>query len=305
MKIRRQHYVWRKYLEPWCEEGKIWCHRRGVSPFHTNPINVAVGRDFYKLTKLTVNDVLFIYQLAIEPIKHPALRKLNADWISIFEDIFNFAEGLRSSQGLSPELLSKIDEIMHNLDELHNTALENLAAKYLDSLIQGDSSFYKDDDSATEFAYFMASQYFRTKNIRNSVITNMGSIIPKGVSIDRTWPILRYIFSTCVGFSLYANRDHYILVVLNSDANNYFITSDQPVQNTHAAGLLGKGIVNEVELYYPVSPNRAVLISADERYAVKEADYLGTSTVSYFNDIVKKGAFEQIFSKTSDCVIWK
>ncbi len=302
MKIRRQHYVWRKYLEPWCERGKIWCHRRAASPFHANPINVAVERDFYKLTKLTKSDVLFIHKVAIEPIKHPDLRKLNAGWISIFEEIFNFEQGLRENQWLSPELISKLDEIMHNLDENHNTALENLAAKYLNSLIQGDTSFYKDDNSATEFAYFMASQYFRTKNIRNSVFKNVGSITPEGVSIERTWPIMRYIFSTCAGFHLYAKRDHYKIVILNNDADTYFITSDQPVQNTHAAGLLGQQIIDEVELYYPVSPTRAVLISNDARYVEKQEEIIGSSIVSHFNDIVLKGAYEQIFTKTPDCI---
>ncbi len=302
VKKRRQHYVWRKYLEPWCDGGKVWCHRKGTSPFHTNPINVAVERDFYKLTKLTKNDVVFVNKIAIEPINHAALRKLNAGWISLFETIFKLEEGLRGNQWLNPELIPKIDEVMHNLDEDHNTALENISANYLDSLIKGDASFYKDDVFATEFTYFMASQYFRTKNIRDSFFTNFSSRTPEGVSIERTWPIIRYIFSTCVGFNLYANRDQYKLVILNNDTDAYFVTSDQPVQNVYAAGLLGKKSTDEVELFYPVSPNRAVLISNDTQYADKQEQVIGSSTVSYYNNIVAKGAYEQIFTKTMDCL---
>lgn len=45
-KTRRQHYVWRKYLEPWTTKGKIWC-RRESKIFSADLMNVAQERDFY------------------------------------------------------------------------------------------------------------------------------------------------------------------------------------------------------------------------------------------------------------------
>lgn len=302
MKKRRQHYVWRKYLEPWCEDGKVWCHRNGAPPFHTNPINVAVERDFYKLTQLTKKDLLFIYKIAIEPIKNNSLRELNVGWISTFERAFRLEKNLRDTDWLPQEIVDALDEVMHNLDEDHHQGLEHIAENYIDSLHKGDASFYNDDDDAAKFGYVLASQYFRTKNIRDSMFRIFGGLSIDGVCIERIWPIMRHIFSTCVGFNLYAKRGEYNLVMLLNESTLNFITSDQPIQNVHAAGHLGESIINDLEFYYPVSPGKAIVISNDVRYAGKNKESIGPETVSYFNDIVAKSAYEQIFTKTADCL---
>jgi hypothetical protein len=300
MKKRRQHYVWKKYLEPWCVEGKIWCHRYGTPPFHTNPINVAVKRDFYKLTQLTKNDILFIKKLAIDPIKNEALRELNAGWISTFDNVFKINHNLRSTDWIPKEFINELDHIMHNLDENFQNEIENIAESYLDSLNRGDSSFYWNDEHAVGFIYFLTNQYFRTKNIRDSV-RRLDGIAPEEVSIERVWPIMRHIFTTCVGFNLYAKRSEYNLVILNNESDLDFITSDQPVQNVHAAGRLGE-LIDEVELYYPISPKRAIIISNDEKYTGKREEPISPVSVSYFNSVVVKSAYEQVFSRTAECL---
>ncbi|HXH73253.1 MAG TPA: DUF4238 domain-containing protein, partial [Mariprofundaceae bacterium] len=170
MKKRRQHYVWRKYLAPWTDHGKIWCHRNGEQPFQTSPVNVAVERDFYKLTELTQSDLHFVYKVAIEPIRHPELKRMNEDWLNTFEEVFRLDKQLRRQEQLSHEIVAELDEVMHNLDEEHHTRVEHSASTHLDALINGDTNFYDDDDAASEFLYFLASQYFRTKNIRESVL---------------------------------------------------------------------------------------------------------------------------------------
>jgi hypothetical protein len=301
MKKRRQHYVWRKYLEPWCIDGKVWCHRKGGIPFHTNPTNVAVERDFYQLTQLTKNDIVFIQKVAIETIKNDTLRELNAGWISTFDDVFRLNRALRETDWIPAEFIEELDRVMHNLDEDHHNGLEKVAEKYLESLHKGDASFYEDDDCAVNFIYFLASQYFRTKNIRDSVLSTFGGLSIDGVSIERTWPIMRHIFSTCVGFNLYAKRREYKLVLLNNASELEFITSDQPVLNIHAAGRSGE-IIDEVEFYYPVSPSKAIIISNDKKYAEKSEDNIGPLNVSYFNDLVVKSAYEQVFTKTDECM---
>ncbi|MDD4914622.1 MAG: DUF4238 domain-containing protein [Methylococcales bacterium] len=301
MKKRRQHYVWKKYLEPWCVDGKVWCHRNGANPFHTNPINVAVERDFYELTQLTKNDILFIQKVAIDPIKNDTLRELNAGWISTFDNIFRLNHSLRATDWIPEEFIKELDKVMHNLDEDHHNELEHIAEVYLDSLHKGDTSFYRDDEDAVEFIYFLTSQYFRTKNIRDNVYRSFNSIAIKEVSIERAWPIMRNIFSTCVGFTLYAKRNEYNLVILNNESELDFITSDQPVQNVHAAGRVGE-LIDEVEFYYPISPRRGVIISNDARYIGKTEEAVGPVTVSYFNDVVMKSAYEQIFSRTAACL---
>lgn len=300
MKKRRQHYVWRKYLEPWCVDGKVWCHRRGAAPFHTNPINVAVERDFYELKQLTKNDIVFIQKVVIDPIKNDTLRDLNAGWISTFDNIFRLEHALRETDWIPEEFIVELDRCMHNLDEDHHNRMEQVAEDYLGALHKGDALFYDDDDCAVDFTYFLAGQYFRTKNIRDSVLRSFRNISIPGVSVERAWPIMRHIFTTSIAFNLYAKRRDYKLVLLNNVSELEFITSDQPVLNVHAAGRSGE-IVEEVEFYYPVSPSMAVIISNDEKYAKTRVESIGPVNVSYLNDSVVKSAYEQVFTKTAEC----
>ncbi|HXH72117.1 MAG TPA: DUF4238 domain-containing protein, partial [Mariprofundaceae bacterium] len=103
-------------------------------------------------------------------------------------------------------------------------------------------------------------------------------------------------------FSLFNKRDEFKLVILDNESTVHFITCDQPVLNVHAAGDLGNKVTNEVELYYPISPARSVLITNDIRYADKSGYPQGNIGVSYYNDLVVMSAFEQVFSKTKECV---
>src|SRR5258707_15023523 len=87
---RRQHYVWRKYLEPWTvKKGKarqLWCLRRGASaPICTDIKNVGVERDFYRLLDLHPGDSDFVRTIAFGPKTNPKLRELNEGWISQFD----------------------------------------------------------------------------------------------------------------------------------------------------------------------------------------------------------------------------
>src|SRR4051812_21425524 len=118
MKIRRQHYVWKKYLEPWTSEGKVWCLRQnGGDPFYTNPINVAVERDFYKLTDLTADDLTFIHEFVIKQTNNANLRKLNERWVKMFDVIFKLDKRIRNSQGINPEIVNFLDENLNNFEE--------------------------------------------------------------------------------------------------------------------------------------------------------------------------------------------
>jgi len=303
MKKRRHHYVWKKYLAPWTEEGKIWCRRRGEDPFHTNPINILLERDFYKVNSLTKNDLIFINKIAIENISNPELKKLNKEWISIFDTIFKVEKMIRGDGQLSDFAIAELNQIMHNLDEDYQCGIENVGAKFIDSLLKGDTSFYYNDpDAASEFSYYLASQYFRTKKIRDNVLSSFDNVRIKGVCFERTWPILRHIFSTNVGFSIYANRAKYRLVMLINGSEINYITGDQPILNTYSMDYKENEIVQDVEFYYPVSPKLAVIISKEKRYANKESEQIGKVSVSYFNDIVTQMAHEQVIGKSKICL---
>src|SRR5260370_12790935 len=84
MRKHRQHHVWQHYLEPWTIKKKIFCLREGKI-FHPDTKNVAVERDFYKLQRLTDEDIAFLKLFVIDvgpayskPIHEDFLRELLA-----------------------------------------------------------------------------------------------------------------------------------------------------------------------------------------------------------------------------------
>ena len=97
MITRRQHYVWRKYLEPWTtNRGKarqLWYLRREADrPIVTDIKNVAVERDFYRLLDLQDGDSDFVRSLAFSPNTNAKLRELNEGWISRFKYFSRYCE---------------------------------------------------------------------------------------------------------------------------------------------------------------------------------------------------------------------
>ena len=73
---RRQHYVWRHYLEAWQFKPDHTNCLRDQRIFTTNLTNIMVERDFYKLSWLTQLDVAFL-ELFLEKIPSEELRTLN------------------------------------------------------------------------------------------------------------------------------------------------------------------------------------------------------------------------------------
>ena len=55
-KKRRQHHVWQEYLKAWSVNGRLYCLMDGRI-ISTGTAGLAVERDFYKIGKLTNDDI--------------------------------------------------------------------------------------------------------------------------------------------------------------------------------------------------------------------------------------------------------
>jgi hypothetical protein len=60
MKKRKQHYIWRYYLNAWATDEQIFCLRENKI-FKTNLMNIGNIRDFYRLKELSNQDIKFTY----------------------------------------------------------------------------------------------------------------------------------------------------------------------------------------------------------------------------------------------------
>lgn len=298
MKKIRHHYVWRYYLRPWAENDKIWCCRNG-SYFKTNLMNIAQERDFYKLNELTKENIEYIKMIAIDPLpKH--LQELNRRWIYVFETTFKVREVIEKNGIKIPELDKLFETQIHNFEENLHSSIESSAIKYLKSILNEDLSFYQDEDQCVEFLYFICVQYMRTNNIKKGIIE-----APEDVGylkIDEIWNVLSHIFATTIGYSLYSDRKQMNLVLLRNDTEVEFIAGDQPIINMYATE---KGCLtppSELEFYYPISPNIAILLTADQTYFHLEKRVISMEMVEIYNKKIIQQSFEQIYS-TKKCYL--
>ena len=290
MKKHRQHYVWRKYLKSWLVNGGIFCRTKDKI-FHTDLMNVAQCKNFYKIQRLSDAEVSFLRAFIRQMI--PQLHDINEGWIDCFNQIYNVKDRL---SGKIPEdkisaLLSKIEANI--LEELY-AKIENDGSNYIDSILIKDIAFFEEPEDRLGFLNYLFYQYMRTKRMRDTVFMRVTG--PYKSYIEKAWPLMVLIFATNMTYAWHGT-DLSIKILLNN-TSELFITGDQPIVNTYALGLPPDTPPEKVELYYPVSPTLAVLIS--ERDSPKE-NINGDITVDdvrRLNDYICFNVYEQIFAST-------
>ena len=294
MKKRRHHYVWRHYLRAWSENEQIWCSRNNKI-FLSNLMNIGQERDFYRLKDLKIQDVEFI-KLLIGEHQSEMLTKLNHGWIELFTAVFKIRETVNDLGISDSDFEEEIEKQIINIGEDFHSSIESGAIKFLEGMLTNDTDFLNDEDSSIEFIHYLCVQYFRTKNIKENVSSAVSKLGP--LDIDKVWNILSHIFSTTLGWSIHGERALWNVVIFKNHTNTPFITGDQPVINTYAA--FGNEAIerDHLELYYPLSPNKALLLTKKTEYQKVPCKELSETEVAHFNDAIVDLAYEQIYSSS-------
>jgi hypothetical protein len=290
MKKTRQHHVWQHYLKSWTTAGLLQCLREGKI-FPTDTINVAVERDFYKLYNVMPSDIRLIHSFASEKA-HPVLQKLHQEFLAgITIPIFLLAEVAKNDEAVAEEL----DLFMTNALEDTYCGIENSFIPLLARIKSGDTDFYFDDKQCVDFIYFVCTQYMRTKAIRVRAIERL----KQNCRMDLThiWNLMSYLFAVNIGFGLYCERSRRKLVLIENRTEVPFITGDQPVTN-----LLGNG-VNSPELlvlYYPISPNIALVLGEVDTDPPLTNDNLSAEKVAELNERIASVSHSQLFASSRE-----
>ena len=282
---RRQHHVWRSYLEAWATDGKIYCLRDGKI-FNPNIINVAVQRDFYKLHTLTDAEVQFI-RLFFKDSPSPA-KPVIENFILMFGGVGRLKELLTSN----PAAAAYIDKYMITAEEDFHAQLEGNIKPIYDAIRRKDLTFYRDPDPCGQFTYFLSLQHLRTKGVRERMLAN-GSERPGGVNIERCWNVIYHSAAANLGGSLLIERDKRPLILLENDTGTPFITGDQPTVNLLAPppGEMPRLLA----FYYPVSPRLAVILDEADEPTGFRAGQVSTAQVERLNSEIHREAHEQVF----------
>jgi hypothetical protein len=294
-KVRKQHYVWRKYLAPWTTNGKIWC-RRGTSTFNTDLMNIGQERDFYSPQPLTNADKRFL-EMDAASTGRPDLIEFIKDEIMLREDMFAAIEHARRWQ--DPSKISELEAFIHNSEEAYQGIIEKQGIPFIDALVAGDVTWANDDRKWRDFILFYATQYLRTKRIQEKLKALLETQAQRlGYSVERVWPISRNMDTVKLADGIYRSAS---LVLLESDGILEFITGDQPTFNANAAEHLSlDNIPKSHEFYYPISPNRAVLIVDGAPRSAPTIRVATEEEVRKYNDVIRRVALEQVYARTRD-----
>lgn len=293
-KKRKQHYVWRGYLRAWAEREQIWCRRQNKI-FKVNLSNVAQERDFYRLRELTSQDITFLKTM-IGKATGNSLQKANLNQLQFFGKIFAIKSKLKSTGLWNKELEEQFDLDINNLEENWLQKMEDVGAKYLTLLRTGDRSFYSAPQDTIAFLHFLILQQFRTKKMQHKMIIQFGEHL--NFDINAAWPVMRNIISLNVATAIFRERERYKLILLENNTDNPFITGDQPVINIYGVNKRLLEPVEQLEYYYPISPDQAILVSERAELRDSNAIDLTPQQVSWYNRAIAMESHELTFSNS-------
>lgn len=294
MKKRKHHYVWKHYLKSWTQDEKIFCLRQGKI-LHTDLNNVANERDFYKLRILSKEDLYWINKLVIEN-SPKFLQSLHKQFVTTYNFPFIIREMLQQRNDDSSELFHTVDELIHNFEENAHCIIEESGLPFIEELLNKNLGFFDHEERMMEFIHFLSAQYFRTKKIKQDVIRNLTTGSKVLQNIHQIWNVISHLFSTNFSYHLFARRNEYSLIFLENHTINPFLTSDQPAINTFAVNYKGTEPVKELELYYPVSPEFAILFTTKKKIYPSRIHNTTENEVSSFNSMIFDSFHEQVFA---------
>ncbi|MBB5372229.1 DUF4238 domain-containing protein [Acidocella aromatica] len=292
---RRQHHVWRSYLEAWSTNQTIFCLMDSLI-FPSNVSGVGVERDFYKLSPLTSTDIQGIRWL-FEGKMHPSGKRVRENFLTAF----GFPGWLLSNP--PPHLAGNAKyeaQLRHqiiNVEEDWHAALENKMTPVIAALRRRETSVYTDDKECIPFLHFLCLQMLRTKGVRDKIAARTSEM--NGFSIVRCWNILRHIFAVNAGLSLYLERKKRSLLLLENNTDVPFITGDQPVVNLFSNSASDK----PPELfapYYPLNPSTALIIDEVEHRCGYTSGSTSVEQVRTLNRRIREASYRQVFSNSKE-----
>lgn len=304
---KKQHYVWRKYLAPWTNNnsstGKIVCLRDNKI-FSVSLMNIAHENYFYSIKELSKLERHIIYEMTIKCVTGRQ-KEVNEGWLNLYCAPFDLVDEvvrLHYSMGIPTDRVNIISNQefknwnIEYIEKLH-CQIESTGMHYMALIRQNDLSFWKIEKSRDEFSFFLCNQYFRTKCMRDSItmVFEQYKAISedlKDIRPENMWLPLSLIFASNVG----AHVTHNFSAVLLQAEDSCFIVGDQPVVNTYSTFNI-QTPPNNMELFYPVTPHTALLLTTDQKYVSGQTLKIGIHEVAKYNELEIRASREQFFSK--------
>lgn len=302
---RKHHYVWAFYLRQWApnDEG-VWYRTSKNNIAQDNPDGLSQQPDFYKLGHLRDEDIEYIRKWPVPP--NESLIAFQESQLKWFAKISRLVFATEEFKG-APEYkeLKTIARAMEaNIFENTHTAIESLAAPVMKELISGNQDCLQNPKFMTSFCNYLGHQLFRTRKIRDltlqSILAHSGQ--------NELWKAYAELYRRNSWYLSYRNginMGHSLLSSAGTDKHVYirnntpvdFITTDHPVINIHSSAKnssLTKS-PSSLDLYYPISPRYAYIISESTNYNHLSRN-ITTEEVINLNRLIAEKAHRNIYA---------
>lgn len=290
---RKQHYVWREYLRAWSVEDKIWSYLKLKNKvINVNLMGVAQERDFYEVSELTTLEKEFLIEL-VDTEPDESIKKLNKSILLTFisaGELKTFFENQKNAL----DLVTKIREIEKNTFENLHTIFEGYGKKIIK--VKGIHDLLNlSPQDLEEALIFIMIQYTRTKKMKSSLLKNWNMGI-KASTAMKAWSFISLFSAITIAFRV-MNRDDLRVYLLINHTNISFVTSDQPIINIVGDKLNENNEIEELKLYYPISPQNALLIEFDkgEKSKFNSEEIYSIEKINFYNSIIAKYAETFVF----------
>lgn len=299
MRKRRHHYVPKFYLEPWSDNGQVFCLRKGEIK-RVGLGDVGVEKDFYAVSDLTPEDIEVLRKGVIAP-SNGGVRDIHESLLRDFAQVAYANRLMKERPEMADEAKKVIRETVSNLDENYHEAIEHDLQYALKCMLSGSVEFFSDVSLAGSFLRSVALFSLRTKAVREAMKSRVRMPLADA-NIDRIFGPMIHMLAVNVGGNLLVDRARFRIVLLNNETAVPFITGDQPVINIHKHRD-ETGTQREVEWYMPLSPTMAMLYVLAEHAPESHSAAITEAEVQSYNAHMVEHSHHQMYGKSQESLL--
>ena len=261
---KKQHYVWRHYLGAWkcaTEDKDVWTgllKQKQVKKIGL--MDVAQSSFFYKLAEINDAELRFLKQLTdtLPPGSKSIAEILLAGYIMFTQLKNDMASGKVKTDH---EFEHKVNKIEKAAFEAIQSQIEGMGSKLLKCESIADIEQLAKEDEY-DFLYYLWVQYMRTKSMKDRVGESMDEKKWLQDLNNKCWPFFNLVMAMRMVEDMVLKKD-YRFVFIKNNTEIPFITGDQPVINAKGDVVDEEGFAKELEVFYPMSPTKALCIVFD------------------------------------------
>ena len=311
-----QHFVPSHFLGAWCCDGMLWVSNRDFKLFPQKPENVAKERGIYSLEYMTADEFMTSFSDIINLTRglDPALLKTIMDGMvsnllyreicdgqfsrEEFSRIISFIVEKNLCSDAEVSLLKLVwtiyetgnvpNDIKHFCKkhfvegiEPFATNVEQIAYPLIEALRFGDSSFLDDPDKRESLFLYISLQMFRVRKFTD-IADHYRLIDSKTLKLSRIILVARTLDF------LMRNWSNEEFCIVDNTTDLEFITGDDPISNLDAHER-----PKFLDLYFPISPNKAIFICTKDR--VDLYPEMRKITTQYVHELNRKIAADSVF----------